>query len=173
MSYRQRLKLCFCDLVHQCLAQLWHSCIFDSGRSTLQTGSNFIQVTVGIYGVEPPKIPKAKNCLAKHRTSACIVWRSDDYWYIWNDPGKLWCFASNFDPGWCFFWAGLKWDKSPFVAHEILHPGGVQSRAFRDFLFLGRGLAIGRHGFSPERWAREFSAPETLRYGQKISENDL
>ena len=72
-----------------------------------------------------------------------------------------------------FFGAGLKWDKSPFVAHEILHPGGVQSRAFRDFLFLGRGLAIGRHGFSPERWAREFSGPETLRYGQKISENDL
>ena len=34
------------------------------------------------------------------------------------------------------FFPGLKWDKSPFVAHEILHPGGVQSRAFRDFLFL-------------------------------------
>lgn len=37
----------------------------------------------------------------------------------------------------------LKWDKSPFVAHEILHPGGVQSRAFRDFLYSRVTIAPG------------------------------
>lgn len=37
----------------------------------------------------------------------------------------------------------LKWDRSPFVAHQILHPGGVQSRAFRDFLYSRVTIAPG------------------------------
>lgn len=37
----------------------------------------------------------------------------------------------------------LKWDKSPFVAHEILHPGGLHSRAFRDFLYSRVTIAPG------------------------------